>query len=172
MSTIKAVFILAFLMPTASAVTIYTAGAKDNKQCEFALQPLQEILASAPAYPRDWRIIVACTDTKWQDILTHYDAVGISNYAITIRQLHVTVIRGRIFQDLCISSRQRFVVLHELGHVILKTDSEDNADKYANDHMRVRRIDRGAMGIQNNEVNSVRVSGPSTQQAESDGSGR
>src|SRR5262245_17687345 len=136
MSAIKAVLILSFLVPTARTATIYAAGMNHTKECEFALKPLQEILVSVPAFPQDWRIIVACTDTKWQDILTHYDAVGISNYAITIQKRHVTVIRGRVFQDLCITSRQRFIVLHELGHILQKTDSEDEADKFANEHMK------------------------------------
>src|SRR5262249_34582227 len=117
MSIVKAVFILAFLTTTANSVTIYAAGSKDNKDCDFALKPLQEILASTPPFPQDWRIIVACTDAKWQDILTHYDATEVSEYAITIRKLRVTIIRGRVFQDLCpMASQQRRIVLHELGH--------------------------------------------------------
>lgn len=141
MSPIKAIFILAVLTTTANSVTIYAAGVKSNNECEFALKPLQDILATAPPFPQDWRIIVACTDGLWNDVLVHYDALEISQYAITIQKLRLTIIRGRVFQDLCITSRQRLVVLHELGHIALKTDDEDRANRFAKEHMRPARLE-------------------------------
>src|SRR5262245_28812786 len=115
MSTIKAVLILVFLTTTANSATIYAAGVKNNQECEFALKPLQEILASVELVPQDWRIVVACTDGLWNSLLLHYDATEVSEYAITSRRLRVTIIRGRVFQGLCpMTSQQRRIVLHEL----------------------------------------------------------
>ena len=114
--------------------TIYQAGPKGC--LAFARQVQEQVQVTHASYPSDWRIIVACTDGEWDSILTHFGFNGVSNYAFTWRDAHkLTVIRGTEFSRLT-DAQQRFVVLHELGHIVLQTSNEDKADDYARQHMK------------------------------------
>lgn len=127
-STVLLVLFLAVAMAHGS--TIFQAG--DKHGCPVLAGEVQkQIEATQAEYPADWRIVIACTDAQWDDILRHFDWVGVSNYAITWRDAHrVTVIRGQAFHGLT-DAQQKHVVLHELGHIVLQTADEDKADGYA-----------------------------------------
>lgn len=84
-------------------------------------------------YPDGWKIYITCNQANWDTVMQHYSIAGRSNYAITLRDAKATFINGATFKTLPQPS-QRFVVLHELGHISLHTQNEDKADNFAAQH--------------------------------------
>jgi hypothetical protein len=120
--------IVSSLAAPAFATILYVAGVKTVESCAFATKPLLEIVTPL-GYPRDWRIIIACTDGDWWDIVRHYDAT-ISLSAFTIRDAKVTVINARIFREKIYSGPQH-TLRHELGHIVCNAKSEEVAEHFA-----------------------------------------
>ena len=129
----RVIFTLILLVGYAHA-TLYQAGKGGCPTFANAVQ--SQINVTHAEYPADWRIIVACTDGEWNSILTHFGFEGVSNYAFSWRDAHrLTVIRGAEFSKLT-DAQQRFVILHELGHIVMQSASEDVADDYARARMK------------------------------------
>ena len=122
------VYLLASLAGPAFGTTLYPAGVKSAEACAFATKPVFEIV-SGLAYPADWRIIIACTDGEWWDIVRRFDATT-SLSAFTIRDAKVTVINARIFREK-IYSGPPHTLRHELGHIVCNSKSEEVAERFA-----------------------------------------
>jgi|HubBroStandDraft_5_1064220.scaffolds.fasta_scaffold15102_4 hypothetical protein len=120
--------ILPSLVAPAFGVTLYAAGVKTVAACDFATEPLKQIVDPL-AYPAGWKIIVACTDEEWLQITRHFDA-SLSQSAFTMRDVRITVVNARIFRQK-IYSGPVHTLRHELGHIICNSKSEDVADNFA-----------------------------------------
>ena len=121
----------------AAAANIKVLTAKPS-QCQ-ALQPLLADL-NTMQFPSDWTVYVACDALTWQNILVRSDLVSKTSAAFTDRARKFTIINGMMytatftFQRYTQKTPQR-VLMHELGHIICDSPSEDVADRYADKGM-------------------------------------
>jgi hypothetical protein len=129
MSALKAVLIIfllaALFIGSACAATVFAAGSKTVKACNFAVTPTAEIVGGLP-YPDNWRVVVVCNENVWDTLMRQSNVQFISDYAFTFQANHVTFIRARVFREQMHYTPEQ-VLRHELGHIICSCDDEDKA---------------------------------------------
>lgn len=101
-----------------------------SKSCA-ALPVAVQIINHLPTpYPRDWTVVIACSDSDWHYLQRKADALGTSD-AFTNIKGKTTVIRGELFLNPPIGRPARLVLLHELGHITCQCGNEDTAENFA-----------------------------------------
>jgi hypothetical protein len=117
---------LLFVGSHANAIKLLTT----NEACPP--QPAAyEVIRSLPvAYPKDWTIVVTCTESEWQYVRRKADAMQTNN-AFTNLEHRITIIHGQIFLDPPQFRPAQLILLHELGHITCRCDSEDKAEDWA-----------------------------------------
>lgn len=129
--TLKTAILVAVigLAMTSQAATVIAAGTNTVEACGFAVNPTAQ-LAGTLDYPADWKIVVVCNEVVWDGLMRQAKVNYVSDYAFTFQPTKVTFIRARVFTDMT-KYRPRWVLAHELGHIVCRCDNEDKADKYA-----------------------------------------
>jgi hypothetical protein len=101
-----------------------------RKSCA-ALPVAVHIINHLPtAYPRDWTVVIACSDSDWHYLQGEADAFGTRD-AFTNIKGKTTVIRGELFLNPPIGRPAPLVLLHELGHITCQCGNEDTAENFA-----------------------------------------
>ncbi len=131
------IVVLSLMSLKTHAQQVFAAGVKDVEACEFALRPLLADLQSI-RYPHDWRIIVACNGPTWARLQGKFDA-GLTRTAFTNVKWRITILNGEIYcEPLPLTGTRhrnpRLVLKHELGHVLCKCESEQEADRWIEIH--------------------------------------
>jgi hypothetical protein len=87
--------------------------------------------------PADWTWIIACDEAAWHRIEVHIgqqNSVGGLTLGTTDLENHVTYVRGfyvlHPFNSDALAQPDH-TVAHELGHILMNTPNEDNAEKKA-----------------------------------------
>ena len=113
----------------AHAVNVVATG----KSCAELPVAVQTINRLPTAYPRDWTVVIVCSDSDWHYLQRKADALGTKD-AFTNIKGKTTVIRGKLFLNPPISRPARLVLLHELGHITCQCGNEDRAENFAQKH--------------------------------------
>lgn len=122
----------------ASAQKVLLMGVKHPDQCKKITEPLIADLNAIP-FPRDWKIVVACTQTMWNEIQQQADASA-THTAFTSLAGHMTVLNGTIYthSGLFLEGSglpfPRSVLQHELGLIRCQCKDEEKADKAGGAH--------------------------------------
>jgi hypothetical protein len=106
-----------------------------REKCPAQPLALETIYSLGSAYPKDWTIVVACSDADWEFLQRKADAFE-TDHAFTNFQGKITVIRGEVFLNPPQFRPARLILLHELGHIVCHCDSEDRAEDWARKHYR------------------------------------
>jgi hypothetical protein len=101
-----------------------------SKSCAALPAAVQIINHLPTAYPRDWTVVITCSDSDWHYLQRKADAFGTID-AFTNIKGKTTVIRGEIFLNPRIGRSARVVLLHELGHITCQCGDEDTAEEFA-----------------------------------------
>ena len=131
------IVVLSLMSLKTHAQQVLAAGVEDAKACEFALRPLLADLQSLH-YPHDWRIIVACNRPTWARLQGKFDA-GLTRTAFTNVRGRITVLNGEIYCETLpltgtIHRNPKLVLKHELGHILCRCESEQEADRWIEMH--------------------------------------
>jgi hypothetical protein len=120
-----------FVAGHASAVSVATT----RKACSALPIAVRVINALPTAYPKDWTIVVACSEMDWQYLQCKGDAHD-TNHAFTNLKGKITVVRGDMFLNPEMGRPPRMVLLHELGHITCNCGDEGKAEGFANSLVR------------------------------------
>jgi hypothetical protein len=101
-----------------------------SKSCAALPVAVQTINHLPTAYPRDWTVVIACSDSDWHYLQRRADALGTRD-AFTNIKGKTTFIRGELFSNPPIGRPARLVLLHELGHITCRCGNEDMAENFA-----------------------------------------
>jgi hypothetical protein len=101
-----------------------------SKSCAGVPLAVQTISQLPIAYPKDWTVVVACSDSDWQYLQRKADAMS-TKHAFTNVRGKTTVIRGELFLNPLIGRSVRLMLLHELGHIACQCWNEDTAEHFA-----------------------------------------
>ena len=113
----------------ASAANVFTT----SKSCAALPIAVQTINQLPAAYPKDWTIVIACSDAEWNFLQRKADAFD-THHAFTNFKGKMTVVRGDIFLNPEMGRSPAFILLHELGHIDCACNDENRADKFADQH--------------------------------------
>ena len=114
---------------SAHAVNVLTT----NKLCPASVLAVQTINSLPVAYPKDWTIVIACSDAEWNFLQRKADAFD-THHAFTNFKGKMTIVRGDIFLNPEMGRSPAFILLHELGHIDCACNDENRADKFADQH--------------------------------------
>jgi hypothetical protein len=115
-----------YLTGRAHAVSVLAT----SKSCAGLFLAVQTISQLPIAYPKDWTVVVACSDSDWQYLQCKADAMG-TKHAFTNVKGRTTVIRGEMLLNPLIGRSVRLILLHELGHIACQCGNEDTAEHFA-----------------------------------------
>jgi hypothetical protein len=110
----------------ASAVNVYST----SKACAALPLAVQTINSLPTAYPKDWSIVVACSDSDWKYLQRKGDAFD-TNHAFTNLKGKMTVVRGDVLLNPPMGRPAKLILLHELGHITCQCGDEDKAEGFA-----------------------------------------
>jgi hypothetical protein len=134
--------LLCVTIPSFSQITIRLFPSHQSKDgsipasCAAASQSFQNELAKLPQ-PAQWIVYIACDDQAWVDLMEHvYGQPGLNVYGLTDPNTGLTFLRGSVLVGRVHGVEPQQLVTHELAHVTLKTTSEPEADRLAQQWMR------------------------------------
>lgn len=136
MSAFKAFLILlllAFCGHAAAALRVLAT----NKTCPAVNLLLAEI--SQVPFPDDWTIVLACNRLDWEKLQRTGDAQA-AQRAFSNLQGKITVINGAIFYNENAGRPVHRVLLHEAGHIHCRCGNEDQAERWALNYERIKRM--------------------------------
>ena len=117
---------LLFLASHVHALSVLTT----NKICPVQAVAVETINSIPTAYPKDWTIVVTCSDGDWLFLQRKADAMQ-TDHAFTNLKAKITVIRGDVFLNPPQFRPARLILLHELGHIACRCGNEDRAEDWA-----------------------------------------
>jgi hypothetical protein len=123
------IFAALAMVSQAHAVSVFTT----NKTCAALPVAVQTINALPTAYPKNWTIVIACSDAEWEYMQRKGDAHD-TNHAFTNLKGKTTVVRGSIFTSPEMGRPARLTLLHELGHITCNCGDEGKAEGFATQH--------------------------------------
>jgi len=104
-----------------------------GKACLEQAHAVDHIVQSL-LHPTRWTFVIICDDQRWQRALRNFDIVGETKFAFTDLKTQQTWLRGQKFTNPELGDDRvtpRYVVAHELAHIILQTRDEDRANRCA-----------------------------------------
>lgn len=136
MSAFKAlpIVLLLSLCPHAAATLRVLA---TNKTCPAVKLLLEEI--SQVPFPEDWTIVLACTRLDWEKLQRTGDAQA-ARRAFSNLEGKITVLNGAIFYHANVGRPVHRVLLHEAGHIHCRCSDEDQAERWALQYERIKRM--------------------------------
>lgn len=136
MSAFKAlpIVLLLSLCPHAAATLRVLA---TNKTCP-AVNLLMAEISQVP-FPEDWTIVLACTRLDWEKLQRTGDAQA-AQRAFSNLEGKITVVNGAIFYKDDVGRPVHRVLLHETGHIHCRCGNEDQAERWALEYERIKRM--------------------------------
>jgi hypothetical protein len=104
-----------------------------NKICRPQTAAVETVRALPAEYPKNWTLVIACSENDWQSLRRKADAMQTNN-AFTNLEHRITIIHGQIFLDPPQFRPAQLILLHELGHISCQCDNEDKAEDWAREH--------------------------------------
>ena len=136
MTRIQRLYLIIALFTAAIPVHAVNVATTDKFCAELPLA-VQTINALPVAYPKDWTIVIACSDGTWNYLQRKADAVD-THHAFTNYAGKMTVVRGSIFLNPEMGRTPAFILLHELGHIDCACNDESRAERFAQQHYKKR----------------------------------
>lgn len=121
-----------FLILLVALVPCIPASATIINATPVTCSAVERVLADVKSFPHPdrWQVIVVCDAALWLKLKAEYSVTGRTDYAFTLRSLHISFINPAAY-DWVPGSTMRFVLAHEAGHIMCACDDEAQADKEA-----------------------------------------
>jgi hypothetical protein len=128
--------------PAQGKILFYSTFAKNGVNPAECLQESAIVKPLIERYgsPVDWTWVVACDDPAWERIQARTSLAGVNGVVgMTDLANHRTFIRGYViihpFNNTS-DGHPGHIIAHELGHILLRTANEDQAERKAGELLR------------------------------------